>query len=183
MGGIPPAPRGIPQIEVTFDIDANGILNVTAKDRGTGKEAKVTITASTKLAKDDVDKMVKEAERFAQEDKNKREKIETVNQADTLIYTAEKTIQDLGDKVTTEERERVNNAVQELRGALKTEEMPNIKAKMEVLTKEISQVSVRIYQQAAQQGDNQPPNPPSGDEEKGKGDKGDFTDADFHIVD
>ncbi len=183
LSGIPPAPRGVPQIEVTFDIDANGILNVTAKDRGTGKEAKVTITASTKLAKDDVEKMVREAERFAEDDKKKREKIETVNQADTLIYTAEKTLQDLGDKVTSEERERVNSAVQELRGALKTEELPNIKAKMEALTKEISQVSVRIYQQAAQQGENQPPNPPPGGDAGDKGDKGDFTDADYHIVD
>ncbi len=182
LSGIPPAPRGVPQIEVIYDIDANGILNVTAKDRGTGKEAKVTITASTKLGKEDVEKMVKEAERFAEDDKIKRDKIEAVNQADTLIYTAEKTMQDLGEKVTAEEKERVSAAVQELRAALKTEELANIKAKTDALTKEISQVSVRIYQQAAQQNQDQPQNPPPGDQ-GGKGDKGDFTDADYHIVD
>jgi molecular chaperone DnaK len=183
LGGIPPAPRGIPQIEVTFDIDANGILNVSAKDRGTGKEAKITITASTKLAKDEIDKMVKEAEKYADEDRQKKEKVEVMNQADSLLYTTEKTMQELGDKVTEDEKEKLRKAMEELRAALKTEELSNIKAKTEALTKEISAVSVRIYQQAAQQ--NQGPGagaPPPGDQGGSEG-KGDYTDADYHIVD
>ena len=104
LSGIAPAPRGIPQIEVTFDIDANGIVNVSAKDKGTGKEANITITASTNLSDDEIDKAVKEAEKFAEEDKKRKEKIETKNNADQTIYQTEKTLSELGDKATEEEK-------------------------------------------------------------------------------
>jgi len=122
LDGIPPAPRGVPQIEVRFDIDTNGILNVTAKDLGTGKEASIRITASTKLAKDDIDRMVHEAEKYREEDKKRREEIELVNQADSLVYASEKTITELGDKISTEQREKVEKAKDKLNESLKTKD-------------------------------------------------------------
>ena len=186
LTGIPLAPRGIPQIEVTFDIDANGIINVSAKDIGTGKETKITISASTKLSQEEIDKMVQQAEQFAEEDKKKREKVELMNQADTLLYTSSKTLEDLGDKVTADEKEKVNKAADELREAMKTEDTEVIKAKVDALTKELTVVSTRIYQEAAaqqpQQGEPSGPSQPQGDAEDKSG-KGDFTDADYHIVD
>jgi len=189
LTGIPPAPRGIPQIEVTYDIDANGIISVSAKDLGTGKEQKITITATNKLSKDDISKMVHQAEQFSEEDKKRREKVETLNQADTLVYTTEKTLVELGDKVSAEEREKINKASEELKEAMKGDDLAGIKAKMDVLVKEMSAVSTRIYQAAAaaqQQAQAQqaaPQPPPSDDDKKDKGGKGDFTDADYHIVD
>ena len=188
LTGIPPAPRGVPQIEVTYDIDANGIINVSAKDLGTGKEQKITITASTKLSKDEINNMVKQAEQFSEEDKKRKEKVETLNQADTLLYTTDKSLIELGEKVTTEEREKVKKAGDELREAMKGDDLAAIKAKMEGLVKEMSTVSTRIYQaaaaeqQAAQQ-QQQPQQAPPEPDKKDKGDKGDFTDADYHIVD
>jgi molecular chaperone DnaK len=187
LTGIPPAPRGVPQIEGTYDIDANGIINVSAKDLGTGKEQKITITASTKLSKDEIDKMVKEAEQFSEEDKKRKEKVETLNHADTLLYTTDRSLVELGDKVTAEEREKVKKAQDELRESMKGEDISAIKAKMDGLVKEMSIVSTRIYQAAAaeqqaatqQQTQQAPPEP----DKKDKGDKGDFTDADYHIVD
>jgi molecular chaperone DnaK len=187
LSGIPPAPRGIPQIEVTYDIDANGIINVSAKDLGTGKEQKITITASNKLSKDEIQNMVHQAEQFSEEDKKRREKVELLNQADTLLYTTDKTLVELGEKITADEREKVKKASDELREAVKKEDQSDIKSKMDVLVKEMSTVSTRIYQEAAaaqqaagtqQAGPQQPP----GDEGK-KGGQGDFTDADYHIVD
>jgi len=115
LEGIPPAPRGVPQVEVTFDIDANGIINVTAKDRGTSKEAKIRITASTKLSKEDKERMVKEAEQFADQDRKKREEAELRNNADSMIYTAEKTKKDLTDKLTTEQTSKIDAAVTTLK--------------------------------------------------------------------
>ncbi len=184
LTGIPPAPRGVPKIEVTFDIDANGIINVSAKDLGTGKETKITISASTKLSQEEIDKMVNQAEQFADEDKKKREKVELMNQADTLLYTSDKTLEDLGDKVTAEEKEKVNKAADELREAMKTDDADAVKAKLDALTKELTAVSTRIYQEAAaqqpQQGEPAGPSQPGAED---KGGKGDFTDADYHIVD
>ena len=119
LDGIPPAPRGVPQVEVTFDIDANGILDVKAKDRATSKEQQVRITASSMLSKDDVDKMVREASEHADEDKQRREEVETRNQAEQLTYQAERTIKDLGDKVSSEDKATVENQVSSLREALK----------------------------------------------------------------
>ncbi len=184
LTGIPPAPRGVPQIEVTYDIDANGIINVSAKDLGTGKEQKITITATNKLSKEEIDKMVKQAEQFSEEDKKRREKVETLNQADTLLYTTDKTVIELGDKVTAEEREKIKKASDELRETLKSDDIAAIKAKMDALVKEMSTVSTRIYQAAAaEQQAQQAQAPPPGDDKKDQGGKGDFKDADYHIVD
>lgn len=149
LEGIPPAPRGIPQIEVTFDIDANGILNVTAKDLGTGKEAKIRITASTKLSKDTKEKMVKEAEEFAEQDKNRREEAELRNDSEALIYMSEKTKKDLGEKLTQEQKDQIDKAVSALKEALAGKEMEKIKGKQEELRKVLQDVGTVIYQQAA----------------------------------
>jgi molecular chaperone DnaK len=149
--GIPPAPRGVPQIEVTFDIDANGILNVSAKDLGTGREQKMVITAPQKLSKEEIEKKVKEAEKFAEEDRKRREKAELLNQADSLIYTAEKSLKDLGDKITKEQKEKVEKAVKDLKEVLKEGDTAKIKEKTEVLTKAMHEITTVMYQQAAQQ--------------------------------
>jgi len=149
LTGIPPAPRGIPQIEVTFDIDANGILNVSAKDLGTNKEAKITITASTKLSEEEKERMIKEAERFAEQDKKKREEAELRNNADTLIYTAEKTKKDLGEKLAKDQEKNIDKAVSELKDALAGTDMEMIRTKSENLTKILQEVGTTVYQQVA----------------------------------
>ncbi|RZN35442.1 MAG: molecular chaperone DnaK [Methanophagales archaeon ANME-1-THS] len=149
LGGIPPAPRGIPQIEVTFDIDANGILNVTAKDLGTGKEASIRITASTKLPKEEIDEMVREAEKYREEDRKRKEEVELRNQADSLVYTTEKTISELGDKIANEQKEKVERAKERLKEALKGKDVARIKTDMDELTKTLHEVSAVIYQEAA----------------------------------
>ena len=146
---LPPAPRGVPQIEVTFDIDANGILNVTAKDLGTGKQAKITITASTKLSKEEKERMVKEAEQFTEQDKKKREEAELRNNADGLLYTAERTKKDLADKLTQEQTGKIDTAVSALKDALATNDMAQVKAKTDELQKVLQEVGTVIYQQAA----------------------------------
>jgi len=149
LEGIPPSPRGVPQIEVTFDIDANGILNVAAKDLATSKEAKITITASTKLSKEEKERLVKEAEQFGEQDKKKREEAEMRNSADNLIYTAEKTKKDLGEKLTQDQKNKVDAAVSALKDALAGTDMDKIKVKSEELTKVLQEVGTVIYQQAA----------------------------------
>jgi len=146
---LPPAPRGVPQIEVAFDIDANGILNVTAKDLGTGKQAKITITASTKLSKEEKERMVKESEQFSEQDKKKREEAELRNNADGLIYTADRTKKDLADKLTQEQTGKIDAAVSALKDALATSDMAQMKAKTEELQKVLQEVGTVIYQQAA----------------------------------
>jgi molecular chaperone DnaK len=146
---LPPAPRGVPQIEVTFDIDANGILNVTAKDLGTGKQAKITITASTKLSKEDKERMVKEAEQFSEQDKKKREEAELRNNADGLIYTADRTKKDLENKLTQEQTGKIDAAVSALKDALASNDMTQVKAKTDELQKVLQEVGTVIYQQAA----------------------------------
>ena len=146
---LPPAPRGVPQIEVTFDIDANGILNVTAKDLGTGKQAKITITASTKLSQEEKDRMIKEAEQFAEQDKKKREEVELRNSADGLIYTAERTKKDLTDKLTEEQTGKIDSAVNALKDALASNDMTQVKTNTEELQKVLQEVGTVIYQQAA----------------------------------
>jgi molecular chaperone DnaK len=146
---IPPAPRGVPQIEVTFDIDANGILNVTAKDLGTGKQSKITITASTKLSKDEKERLIKDAEQFSEQDKKKREEAELRNNADNLVYTAEKTKKDLADKLTQEQTSKIDAAVTALKDALASGDMAQVKAKSEELQKILQEVGTVIYQQAA----------------------------------
>jgi molecular chaperone DnaK len=149
LEGIPPAPRGVPQIEVTFDIDANGILNVAAKDLGTGKEAKITITASTKLSKEEKERLMKEAEQFAEQDKKKREEAEIRNNADNLIYTTEKTKKDLGEKLTQDQKNKMDTAVSALKDALAGPNLETMKTKSEELQKVLQEVGTVIYQQAA----------------------------------
>lgn len=156
LEGIPPAPRGVPQIEVTFDMDANGILNVTAKDRGTGKEAKITISASTKLSKDEKERLMREAEQYSAQDMKKKEQAEMLNMADGLIYTAEKTKRDLGDKMNVDQKERVDKAIAALREVLPTKEVDRIKAKADELSKVLQEVGTAVYQQASAQQQAQP---------------------------
>jgi len=149
--GIPPAPRGVPQIEVTFDIDANGILNVSAKDLGTGKEQRITITASTKLSEKEKERMVKDAEQFAEQDKKRKEEAEIRNNADSLMYTTEKTKKDLAEKLTKDQVDRLDKAADELRKALAGKDVELIKAKSETLAKVLQEVGTAVYQQAAQE--------------------------------
>jgi molecular chaperone DnaK len=149
LEGIPPSPRGVPQIEVTFDIDANGILNVTAKDLGTGKENRIRITASTKLSKEEKERMVKEAEQFSDQDKKKREEAELRNNADSMVYTAEKTKKDLADKLTADQTSKIDGAIAALKDALAKNDMAMIKAKSDELSKVLQDIGTVIYQQAA----------------------------------
>jgi molecular chaperone DnaK len=147
--GIPPAPRGVPQIEVGFDIDASGILNVSAKDLGTGKEQRMTITASTKLSEKDVQKMVNEAKQFEEEDRKRKEEVEIRNTADSLIYTAEKTKSDLGDKLTGEQKDKIDAAIKAAKTALEGTDTAKIKAETENLQKVLGEAGSAIYQEAA----------------------------------
>jgi molecular chaperone DnaK len=149
LSGIPPAPRGVPQIEVTFDIDANGILNVAAKDTATQKEAKITIAANNKLSKDEIEKLKKESEQFAEADRKKKEDAEVRNEADNLIYAAEKLVkQDLKDKVRPEQAERVNKLTQEVRDAIASNNPETIKAKIQELKNVLAEISTAAYQSA-----------------------------------
>ena len=157
LDGIAPAPRGIPQIEVTFDIDANGIVHVSAKDKGTGKEQTITITSNTSMSKEDIEKAVHEAEQYASEDKKRREDVDLRNNADQMIYQAEKSVKDLGDKLTEDEKNSVNTACNDLREALKGTDTEAIKAKQEALQKALYTVSEKVYKEAqAQQAGAQP---------------------------
>ena len=150
LDGIAPAPRGIPQIEVTFDIDANGIVHVSAKDLGTGKEQNISITASSNMSKDDIDKAVKNAEQFAAEDKKKREDVDTRNQADSMVFQCEKALSEMGDKISADEKSNLETKLNDLKEALKGTDIEDIKAKQESLQKDFYEVSTKMYQQAAQ---------------------------------
>ena len=151
LSGIAPAPRGVPQIEVTFDIDANGIVNVSAKDLGTGKEQKIVITASTNLSKDDIDKAVREAEQYAAEDKARKEIVDAHNAADQVIYQTEKTLGELGDKITADEKSNIQSAVDNLKEVNKGEDAAAIQAATEEVQKAFYAVSEKLYQQAGPQ--------------------------------
>jgi molecular chaperone DnaK len=149
LSGIPPAPRGVPQIEVAFDIDANGILNVTAKDLATQKEAKITITANNKLSKDEIERLKRDSEQFAETDKKKKEEAEIRNEADNLIYAADKLVkQDLKDKVSPDQVEKVNKLTQEIRDAIASNNLENIKAKVQELKNILGEISTQAYQSA-----------------------------------
>jgi molecular chaperone DnaK len=165
LSGIPPAPRGIPQVEVSFDIDANGILNVAAKDLATSKESKITISANTKLSKDDIERLKKESEQFSEQDKKKKEEAEVKNEADNLVYTAEKlTQQDLKDKIKPEQIEKVNTAVRELKEAVSSNNVEEIKKKIEGLKNIVGEISTEAYRAAgaaAPQQSTSSPNPDS----------------------
>jgi molecular chaperone DnaK len=176
--GIPSAPRGVPQVEVTFDIDANGIVNVAAKDMATAKEQKITITASSGLGQDEIDNMVKDAEAHAEEDKKKREQIEIRNQADTLVYTTEKTLNEHKDKLSESDRKNLEDAIKETRDAIETDNAELIKEKMEALNKASHKLAEIMYQQASTdaQGEAQPP-PPDAESKPGK--EEDVVDAEF----
>lgn len=176
LTGIPPAPRGVPQIEVTFDIDADGILNVSAKDIATGREQKITITASTKLSDKEKENMMKEAEKFAEEDKKRKEEAEVRNNADSLIYTAEKTKTDLADKLGKEQVQRIDEATAKLREILSGKDFEKIKAKNEELAKVLQEVGTVIYQQAAAEKAKQ------GETEQAKESKERVVDADYEEV-
>lgn len=161
LDGIAPAPRGIPQIEVTFDIDANGIVNVSAKDLGTGKEQKITITASTKLSEDEINQKVQEAERFAEEDKKQKDAVEAKNNAESMIYQTEKSLKDLGDKVSADEKSAIEQKVQELKTAAEGDNVEDIKAKTDELTQEFYKISQKVYEQTgAQPGEEAPQEEP-----------------------
>ena len=152
LDGITPAPRGIPQIEVTFDIDANGIVNVTAKDKGTGKEQHITITSSTNMSKEDIDKAVKDAERFAEEDKKAREAVDVKNRAESIIFQSEKTLTELGDKADPADVEDVKAAIEKLKETIKGGNTEAIKADTEAVEKSFYKISEKLYQQAGAQG-------------------------------
>ncbi len=180
--GIPPAPRGIPQIEVTFDIDANGIVNVSAKDLATNKEQSIQITASSGLSEEEIQQAVKDAELHADEDRKKKEIVEARNTADTLIYTTERSIKDLGSKVDEETKKRVEDAIAALRKAMETDDDQEIKRLSEELTQQSHKLAEAMYQQASQKGDQQPG---GGDEAGAGGAKApeeDVVDADFEEV-
>ncbi|MBR6205370.1 MAG: Hsp70 family protein, partial [Candidatus Methanomethylophilaceae archaeon] len=172
--------------EVTFDIDANGIINVSAKDKGTGKEQKITIASSNKLSKEEIDAMVKQAEQFADADKRKMELVEAHNQAETTVYTVRKTLDELGEKVTQQERAAIEAAVSDLEAANKGDSVDDIKSKIDALMKAMEPVSQRIYAEASKE---QPKGPegPSGGSAGGQSSqesaKGDYVDADYKIVD
>ncbi len=181
--GIPPAPRGVPQIEVTFDIDANGILNVTAKDLGTSKEQKITITASTKLSKDEIDRMMNEAEEHAEEDKRRKEEIEARNNAESLIYATEKTMSEFGDKVSGEQKENIETMIKSLRDALAGDDIGAIKEKTDELSKAVQEVGVAIYQQAAQQQAEEGPKEESEEEKTEEPGDEKVVEAEYEVVD
>jgi len=185
LTGIPPAPRGVPQVEVTFDINADGVLNVSAKDLGTGKQMGIKITASTKLSQAEKNRMVKEAEQFAEQDKRSKEEAEMRNTADSLIYTTEKTLGEIGDKLTEEQKQRIQEALQALKDAQKTGGLAEISTKVEELRKLVQEAGATVYEQAAsqraqQQADQEAPSPgEDGEEEQEKK----TVEADYKVVD
>lgn len=177
LSDIPPAPRGIPQIEVTFDIDANGIVNVSAVDKGTGKSQKITITASSGLSDEEIERMMKEAEAHAEEDRKRKELAEAKNEADQLVYTVEKTLKDLGDKVDQSEIDKANEAKEAVKKALETNDLEQIKQAKDRLSEVVQQLSVKLYQQASDQAQQEP----QAGADSGK--KDNVVDADYEVVD
>ncbi|NDI33752.1 molecular chaperone DnaK [Chengkuizengella sediminis] len=181
LGDIPPAPRGIPQIEVTFDIDANGIVNVSALDKGTGKSQKITITSSSGLSDDEIEQMTQDAEKFKEEDEKRKAAVEARNEADQLVYTAEKTLNDLGDKVDQAEIDKTNEAKDKVKKALEGDDTDEIKKASEELTEIVQQLSVKLYEQAAQEA--QAAEGADGNAEPGNAAKDNVVDADYEVVD
>ena len=176
LTGIPPAPRGVPQIEVTFNIDANGIVHVSAKDLGTNNEQNITITANTNLSDEEIDKAVKEAEKFAEEDKKRKEEADTKNHADSLIAQSERTIADLGDKLSADDKSQLETLTNKLKETIKTDNIEQIKADSEELSKKFYEITTKIYQQANPQGAQGAPNGDAGQQQAGGAD-------DFNVVD
>jgi molecular chaperone DnaK len=183
LEGIPPAPRGIPQVEVTFDIDANGILNVKAKDKGTGKEQKVTITASSGLSEEDIEKMKKDAEAHSDEDTQKKEAIDTKNQADSMIYQTEKLLKDNAEKISDETKKKVEDAIAELKTVLETEDAEKIKAETEKCQQVVYSVSEELYKAGAADEAAQGAAQPGAEQASEEPAKEDVVDAEFTEVD
>jgi molecular chaperone DnaK len=181
LTGIPPAPRGVPQIEVTFDIDANGIVNVSAKDLGTGNEQKVTITATTNLSEDEIKKAVKDAEQFAAEDKKRKEEADTKNKADASIYSAEKLIRDQGDKIAQPDKDRIQAEMDKVRAAMTSGDIPSIKTAEELLDKAVYDVSSKLYQSGANQGPQPGPEPGSEQQAAGGANPDEPVDAEYKV--
>ena len=181
LDGIAPARRGVPQIEVTFDIDANGIVNVSAKDLGTGKEQNITITSSSNLSKEDIDKAVEEAAQYAAEDAKRKEEVDVRNQADQMIYQCDQTLSELGDKVTADEKGKIESAKTKLQDAMKGTDVEAIKSATEELTKAFYDVSAKLYQQANPQG---AAGADTAADAGAAGNNGqDYYDADYQVVD
>jgi molecular chaperone DnaK len=179
LSEIPPSSRGVPQIEVTFDIDANGILNVSAKDKATGKEQKIVIKASSGLSDDEVDKMIKDAEAHADEDRKHRETVEVRNQADAMIHAAEKTVKDLSEQINDEDKSGIETAIADLKKALESSDKDAIEAKTQVLAEASSKLAEKAYSAAAEEGGPDPVDAnASGQANSGE----DFVDAEFEEV-
>jgi len=185
--GIPPAPRGVPQIEVTFNIDANGIVNVKAKDLGTGKEQQITITATSNISEEEIRQKITEAEKFAEEDRKRKEKVNTINSADALAYQAEKMLDDFKEKIEEDEKNKVAGLVKELRDAISKEDMEQIKSRAEELQKAVYEISAKVYKQAAappnggegqQAAGTAPDNSPGESEAEGK-----YVDGEYRVID
>ena len=185
LDGIAPAPRGVPQIEVTFDIDANGIVNVSAKDLGTGTEQHITITSSSNMSKDDIEKAVKEAEQYAAQDKKMKEDVEVRNQADQMVYQSEKTLNEMGDKIPAEDKSKVQAGIDKLKEALKGTDTAAIKTATDELTQDFYAVSEKLYQQANPQGaqGGAQAGPDMGGQQAGGAQDGQYYDADYKVVD
>jgi len=181
LTGIPPAPRGIPQIEVTFDIDANGILNVAAKDKATNKEQTIRTEASTGSSKSEVEKMVNDAKSHASEDKKKRELVDLKNQADQIIYQTEKNLKELGDKIDSDARNKIETAVGRVKEAIKSEKVDEIKSAIEGVNQVWNEVSAKLYQQ--QQSAGGASQPGSEGTTSGTKDEKDVEEADYEVVD
>jgi molecular chaperone DnaK len=179
--GIPPAPRGVPQIEVTFDIDANGIVNVSAKDQATGKEQSIQITASSGLSKEEIDKLIKEAEEHAEEDHKKKALVEARNQADALIYSTERSLKDLGAKVDGATKTKIEDGITALRKAMESDDPDEINRLSEELTTASHKLAEAMYQQASQQ-EGQQPGPEGAEQPGGAPPDEDVVDADFEEV-
>jgi molecular chaperone DnaK len=171
LDGIAPARRGVPQIEVTFDIDANGIVNVSAKDMGTGKEQHITLTASSNLSKEEIEKAIKEAEQFAAEDAKRKEEVDVRNQGDQMIYQTEKTLSEMGDKIEANDKAEIDSALSKLKTALSGSDTGEIKAATEELTQTFYKISEKLYSQ------------PNGQDQPGEGQDGQYYDADYEVVD
>jgi len=179
LDGLPPAPRGVPQIEVAFDVDANGIVNVSARDKATGKQQNITITASSTLTKDEIERMKKEAEAHAAEDARRREEIELRNQADSLVYSTERTLRDHGEKITAEDKQAIEGTLGEAREALKGDDLERIKRAQEALTKASHKLAEVMYREAQAATHGAPGGSPAGGEPEGGSAKGDVIDAEF----
>ena len=180
---IPPAPRGIPQIEVTFDIDVDGIVHVSAKDLGTGKEHAMTVTGGSALSRDEIDRMMRESDSHAEEDRRKKEEAEVRNEADGAVYQTEKTLRDLGDKVSADDKTKIDAAMSEVKEALKGSDIDKIKSASENLKQASYKMSEALYaQQQTQQQQAQQPQGEAGAQQEGQAEEGEVVDADYEVV-